>query len=96
MAARPQHLAALVRQGDGMNQPIYASPRVAYALNKINKTTLMDVVLHLAFHELGDNAEHTEVLKLIQSWVNPILTETGREQCDLVSHALHYDKIRGW
>lgn len=62
------------------NKPVtQGSLAAAYALEKLSKNTLIDLVLDRARCETGhaDDAQEAELLTIIQGWLSPIAMARG-------------------
>lgn len=53
------------------------SGRVAYALDRLTKNTLADVVIDRVLAEVGEDATDEEILHVVQNWLRPVQALRG-------------------
>jgi hypothetical protein len=53
---------------------ILATRRLHYALDKLSKNALIDLVVDRARADIGEDADDEALAETIQRWINPVLT----------------------
>lgn len=69
---------------------VFCSPRLAFALERLSKGTLMDLVYDLARATLGENCTDEEAAEWITAVVEPVLREREMKPIDLVKEMGKY------
>lgn len=60
------------------------SPRVAYAIGRLSKNTLADIVLDRIGAEIGEDADDEAVLAHLQTWLDTVARLRGDKPVDLI------------
>jgi hypothetical protein len=72
---------------------VLTSKRLHYALDRLSKNALIDLVTDLAVRENGDDKGTDETLAaVIQAWLNPVIRVRGDKPVSLAAHMARLDK----
>lgn len=73
-------------------KPELCSRRLAYALDKLSKNTLIDIIADLAVMNVGEEgASDEELAGTIQAWVDPVLRVRSGRRIDLAAQMAIFD-----
>lgn len=64
---------------------VLASRELAYALDKLSKNALIDLVVDRARAEIGEEEADDAVAELIQGWIGPVSRARGDRAVDLLA-----------
>lgn len=56
---------------------VLASSELAFALDRMSKNTMIDLVVDRARAELGEDASDDEVADLLENWARPVFQARG-------------------
>ncbi len=72
--------------------PVLASRRLWFALDRLSKNTLIDILVDRARAEDGEEAKDADVARRIQRWLRPVCRLRGDREPKLLDAMARLDK----
>lgn len=70
---------------------VFASRRLWYAIDKMSKNALIDMVVDRVRAEIGEDASDEAIAEKVQEWLGPVARERGDRPVSLLGAMQHLD-----